>query len=95
LVSQNLQRGRGETGEEYEMFVHYVPRSGAPIEAANRNDRPVDTAGEGNRGRERRRYPRTLQPLLPPTCSIGGNDRGGRRPRPRRWQCRSCRQRPL
>ena len=40
LVSQNLQRGRGETGEEYEMNVHYVPRAGAPIEAANRNERP-------------------------------------------------------
>ena len=51
LVSQSLQRGRGETGEEYEMLVHYVPRSGAPIAAANRNDRPVDTAGEGTRGR--------------------------------------------
>jgi Tfp pilus assembly protein PilN len=51
LVSQNLQRGRGETGEEYEMFVHYVPRSGAPIEAAKRNERAVDTAGEGSRGR--------------------------------------------
>jgi Tfp pilus assembly protein PilN len=51
LISQSLQRGRGETGEEYEMLVHYVPRSGAPLEAANRNDRPVDTAGEGSRGR--------------------------------------------
>jgi len=51
LISQSLQRGRGETGEEYEMLVHYVPRSGAPVAAANRNDRPVDTAGEGTRGR--------------------------------------------
>ncbi|HVS82223.1 MAG TPA: hypothetical protein VHE60_10860 [Pyrinomonadaceae bacterium] len=51
LVSQNLQRGRGETGEEYEMNVHYVPRSGAPIEAANRNERPVDNTGEGSRTR--------------------------------------------
>ena len=51
LVSQSLQRGRGETGEEYEMLVHYVPRSGAPVETANRNERPVDTAGEGSRGR--------------------------------------------
>ena len=51
LISQSLQRGRGETGEEYEMLVHYVPRSGAPVEAANRNDRPVDTAGEGSKGR--------------------------------------------
>jgi Tfp pilus assembly protein PilN len=51
LISQSLQRGRGETGEEYEMLVHYVPRSGAPIERATRNERPVDTAGEGTRGR--------------------------------------------
>jgi Tfp pilus assembly protein PilN len=48
LVSQNLQRGRGESGEEYEMSVHYTPRLGAPISVANRNDRPVDTAGERN-----------------------------------------------
>jgi Tfp pilus assembly protein PilN len=47
LISQNRQRGRGETGEEYEMNVHYVPRAGAPIEAANRNELPVDTAGGG------------------------------------------------
>jgi Tfp pilus assembly protein PilN len=51
LISQNLQRGRGETGEEYEMNVHYVPRAGVPIEAANRSERPVDTAGEGSRPR--------------------------------------------
>jgi len=51
LVSQNLQRGRGETGEEYEMSVHYVPRAGAPIEAANPNGRRVDTAGQGSRTR--------------------------------------------
>jgi len=51
LISQSLQRGRGETGEEYEMLVHYVPRAGVPIEAANRNERPVDTAGEGSKGR--------------------------------------------
>ena len=51
LVSQSLQRGRGETGEEYEMYVHYVPRAGAPIGAANRSERPVDTAGEGSKGR--------------------------------------------
>ncbi len=51
IASQNLQRGRGETGEEYEMNVHYVPRAGAPIEAANRNEHPVDTAGEVSRKR--------------------------------------------
>ena len=50
LVSQNLQRGRGETGEEYEMNVHYVPRSGAPSESAEQTTRPVDTStGGGNR----------------------------------------------
>ena len=29
LQSQNLQRGRGETGAEYELFVVYRPRAGA------------------------------------------------------------------
>jgi Tfp pilus assembly protein PilN len=51
LVSQNRQRAKDEAGEEYEMNVHYLPRAGMPIEAANRNERPVDTAGEGNRRR--------------------------------------------
>jgi len=51
LASQSLQRGRGETGEEYEMIVHYVPRAGASIETANRGERPVDTASEGIRAR--------------------------------------------
>lgn len=51
LISQNRQRGRGESGEEYEMIVHYAPRAGAPTETANRIDRPVDTAGEGSRTR--------------------------------------------
>ena len=51
LISQSLQRGRGESGEEYEMLVHYVPRYGASLEAANRSDRSVDTAGEGSRRR--------------------------------------------
>ena len=49
LVSQNLQRGKGENGAEYEMNVYYVPRAGAPIETSERNNRPVDTAGEGGR----------------------------------------------
>lgn len=30
LVSQNLQKGRGEIGTEYVMNVRYVPRSGVP-----------------------------------------------------------------
>jgi Tfp pilus assembly protein PilN len=31
LRAQNLQRGRGETGSEYDLFVLYRPRAGAPI----------------------------------------------------------------
>ena len=31
LRSQNLQKGRGETGTEYELLVLYSPRAGAPI----------------------------------------------------------------
>src|SRR5260370_38816231 len=49
LVSQSLQRGKGESGEEYEMNVRYMPSAGAPIEP-NRK-RPVDTASEGGRSR--------------------------------------------
>ncbi|MEP6707665.1 MAG: hypothetical protein ABJC05_09105 [Pyrinomonadaceae bacterium] len=30
LISENLQKGRGEIGTEYVMTVHYVPRSGVP-----------------------------------------------------------------
>jgi Tfp pilus assembly protein PilN len=49
LVSQNAQRGKGESGAEYEMNVYYVPRAGAPIEPSEKNNRPVDTANEGGR----------------------------------------------
>ena len=34
LRSQNLQRGRGESGSEYELFVIYMPRAGAPAATA-------------------------------------------------------------
>lgn len=34
LRSQNLQRGRGESGAEYELFVIYRPRAGAPSDNA-------------------------------------------------------------
>ena len=30
MRSQNLQRGRGEEGSEYELFVIYMPRAGTP-----------------------------------------------------------------
>jgi len=35
LRSQNLQRGRGETGAEYELFIVYRPRAGAPTNSAS------------------------------------------------------------
>jgi len=34
LRSQNLQRGRGESGAEYELYVVYRPRSGSPVVSA-------------------------------------------------------------
>lgn len=34
LISQNLQKGRGEIGTEYVMNVHYVPRIGVPTSPA-------------------------------------------------------------
>jgi Tfp pilus assembly protein PilN len=46
LRAQTLQRGRGESGAEYEMNVHYVPRAGVSIAPSERSNRPVDTAGE-------------------------------------------------
>lgn len=46
LRTTTLQRGRGESGAEYEMDVRYVPRIGVPISHADKNNRPVDTGGE-------------------------------------------------
>jgi Tfp pilus assembly protein PilN len=46
MRNQTLQRSRGESGSEYEMDVRYVPRAGVPIAPSERNNRPVDTAGE-------------------------------------------------
>lgn len=34
LRSQNLERGRGESGAEYELFVVYRPRAGTPTDTA-------------------------------------------------------------
>jgi hypothetical protein len=47
LVAQNPQRGKGESGSEYELNVHYVPRYGAPIEPGVK--RTVDTAAQGGK----------------------------------------------
>lgn len=35
LLSQNLQRGRGETGSEFELLVIYTPRAGVPTETTS------------------------------------------------------------
>jgi Tfp pilus assembly protein PilN len=50
LVSQNPQRGKGESGSEYELNVHYVPRAGFAIEQSQ-NKRPVDPAETGGKPR--------------------------------------------
>jgi Tfp pilus assembly protein PilN len=50
LESQNPQRGKGETGSEYELNVHYVPRAGFAIERSVTKP-PVDTAKEGGKTR--------------------------------------------
>lgn len=50
LMSQTLQRGRGESGAEYEMDVRYMPRAGMSV-APDSNNRPVDTAGEKRKTR--------------------------------------------
>jgi len=47
LTSQNPQRGKGETGSEYELSVRYLPRAYAIDRAAPK--RRVDTAGEGGK----------------------------------------------
>jgi hypothetical protein len=46
MRTQTLQRGHGESGAEYEMDVRYTPRAGMSIAPTERNNRPVDTAGE-------------------------------------------------
>ena len=47
LTSQNPQRGKGESGQEYELNVFYHPRAGVSISQNEQNRRPVDTAAEG------------------------------------------------
>lgn len=47
MLAQNPQRGKGETGSEYELAVHYVPRLGMPVEPNSK--RAVDTANTGGK----------------------------------------------
>ena len=49
LVAQNPQRGKGETGSEYDLNVRYVPRYGYAIEPSAK--RTVDTAAVGGKTR--------------------------------------------
>jgi len=46
LRAQTLQRGRGESGAEYEMDVYYAPPASMPIERDEKNNRPVPNASE-------------------------------------------------
>ncbi|MDX6303285.1 MAG: type pilus assembly protein PilN [Blastocatellia bacterium] len=46
MRTTTLQRGHGESGAEYEMDVTYTPRAGISIAPTEKNNRPVDTAGE-------------------------------------------------
>jgi len=47
LIAQNPQHGKGETGSEYELNVHYVPRYGFAVEPGAK--RTVDTASQGGK----------------------------------------------
>ena len=49
LRAQNLQRGRGESGAEYELYVVYRPRAGSPTDdvAAARAPAGRISGGEG------------------------------------------------
>ena len=47
LVAQNPQKGKADTGSEYELSVHYVPRAGFAIEPQAK--RSVDTAAPGGK----------------------------------------------
>lgn len=45
LRAQNLQRGRGESGAEYELAVIYRPRAGAPTETSALASNAVEVSG--------------------------------------------------
>ena len=53
LVSQNLQKGRGEIGTEYVMNVHYVPRSGVPTSNNGANLAAVESSTVASNGGRR------------------------------------------
>lgn len=45
LQTQTLQRGRGETGAEYELLVTYTPRAGAPTDSVSLSITPMARQG--------------------------------------------------
>jgi hypothetical protein len=47
LRSQTLQRGRGESGAEYELAVRYQPRAGVPTEPVAAVQRTTDQRVKG------------------------------------------------
>jgi len=49
LRSQNLQKGRGEAGTEYELYVIYSPRAGAPSNSDQAANLASVEANGGNR----------------------------------------------
>jgi Tfp pilus assembly protein PilN len=49
LRGQNLQRGRGESGSEYDLNVIYRPRAGAPTDSVATLSAGDDVARGGNR----------------------------------------------
>jgi Tfp pilus assembly protein PilN len=48
LRAQNLERGRGESGAEYELYVVYRPRAGTPTETAALAS--VDSSANASKG---------------------------------------------
>jgi Tfp pilus assembly protein PilN len=48
LRAQNLERGRGESGAEYELYVVYRPRAGTPTESATLAS--VDSSANASKG---------------------------------------------
>jgi Tfp pilus assembly protein PilN len=50
LRSQNLQRGRGESGAEYELYVVYRPRAGSPSDTVASGTGPPSAADLSKKG---------------------------------------------
>ena len=53
LRAQNLQKGRGESGTEYELYVIYRPRAGAPTASKTQDLASADPATAATTGGEK------------------------------------------